>query len=1653
MADLFFKVHADYTELVSMQNEANRLKSELSNFSGSKEEFAELSNRVATLNAAVRDLATKGIKDAEGAFQSFAEGASKSIGGVDFSPFAKGAEDSASAAREFGAAWMSAMDSATSKDMDTAIANVKENMHGLQNLMIDVQQAMNSTNNPAATAALQGYMSELERLYNFYNSIGLAAKQMKEDMAAPVGTQNTESLEDAEQRKALLEQMQALYDSEIQKQQKLGNEYDKAAVALEHYKQQYVEMLSQGGSKQEMSALRENIATTSIAMQSIETQVEQSKTKTTQLSSAMGEVKNNTQMSSLEAAQMAMQFDNGANSGMRLRTEMMMAREQMARMIQDGQSGSLQFVQMAEKAGELRKVFTVASAKMSYYANPTKGFATTTAALQGMAGAAKVAVGVYGLFNKKQEDLIKIQTTIQSLMAITSGLQAVYNMRSAKSAVMQGILYVQDQLRKKVLIDLAVAQEMENVATTQGTAVAGADAVATTADAAAKGAATAATVKLTIAQRMFNAVANANPYVLLASALVAVIGAVWALASANKKAKQAEEEAAKATQKRADVEKAYTSAYSQQATQLVAKYDLLRRKWVSLKSVQEKNQFIKDNKSAFEELGWAVSSVSQAEELLVRKTGSVVKAFQLRAKAAALEAQAQKIWSDYYNEMNGMVKYKTWKEGDELDYDTVKAMGLQQGVHYDEQWKGTKKKMVLSQSGAAAATRSEYDKANKDYAQRDAKAAANRDKLLAANAKQFQSITSQLENTEKDVNVPKSTNNKTTNAKEHKSGNSAIDKYNDNVVKAEDEEEARRDAAEERAKQETEDRRKLEDAELAAMQDGEAKVAAQRKIEQKRTLEDIDADYRARQLAIIKNEKEIYDKQQEELAKQGKKRGNYYETDQFKSHFSDDKQQDLIINPADAAQMEMLKSATITKQNYENAKAQSDSLKELDNFFNKRITIEQKYVDEQAKLEAKYKAGYLDNETYDSLIKKSNANKQAELDKSAFEDFKGSPALQMAMSDGTVDYSAIERAYAAVQAQIGKAQNDMNPADFQAFVDTYQQICDKLIEANPFDALSKSVAQLKKDEAELATAHENTQKVYKDYGLDEYGQAQNGSEMERLQNEYASAQSNQQIAQENLNAAQGEETLNQEKIRKAQDELTAAINRTVAAKNNLTRATNTIQSAENRESNANAKVQSTTNKVKKAQEKAKTTAISWADAVKQAAEMYKSPITDAIAQMANLISTTLNSIQAVYQAAQASAQGVQQVSMAVTRAVAILAIIQAAWQLINSIMSIFSGQEEKKYQEKVSALKGDINALDYQFNVLKEDMDDMWGTDALEQYMKSIDTLADKQSKQLQLIKLQSEHVNGHHSLNYYQNKNSGLTDSDWQKAKDWFKEQGWEIDGSGIDILYSLTPEQMKKFLASGIGTYITGALGGVKGTGDYSGSDWLSDIQAYADSVDDVEDLTDELQEKINGITFDSLKDNLEELVTTFDTSLNDINNNFDEFMRQAAYNNQREKLESELQDWYNELDALNTKRAQGMDAEEYRKELAKLREKYENLVKKAQDDYQTSLTEAGINVKDVEQSASEGGFDSMSEDTGQELNGRFASMQEQETVTATNTGLMVQQLASTMSIADEIRTIQVNSYLSLQAIEENTRKIVEPIMGMREDVNKIKENVDRL
>ena len=130
-----------------------------------------------------------------------------------------------------------------------------------------------------------------------------------------------------------------------------------------------------------------------------------------------------------------------------------------------------------------------------------------------------------------------------------------------------------------------------------------------------------------------------------------------------------------------------------------------------------------------------------------------------------------------------------------------------------------------------------------------------------------------------------------------------------------------------------------------------------------------------------------------------------------------------------------------------------------------------------------------------------------------------------------------------------------------------------------------------------------------------------------------------------------------------------------------------------------------------------------------------------------------------------------------------------------------------------------------------------------------------------------------------------------------------------------------------------------------------------------------------------------------------------------------------------------------------------------------------YQQAAEQQGFDIfqsdSTQQQQAPGKGFTTMSQDTADELNGRFTALYESNLrieATGQQQTEAVNQLCSYISslniqskgiynIADESRTILANSYLELQQIRENSGEIVKPIKNISSKIDNIERKVQNL
>ena len=250
----------------------------------------------------------------------------------------------------------------------------------------------------------------------------------------------------------------------------------------------------------------------------------------------------------------------------------------------------------------------------------------STSALQSL-------TGVAGLSEESVEGLTRTIAAMQTIGAASNTVIKIGNALQKQSALMLGVRRTQE-LAAAAAIKLKTAAEVKGKA---------------------------ATVAATAAQKALNTVAKANPYVLLASAVIALGTALVAFAKKSSEATKAEKARKEAAEEAAENVKDARSKEAKSVGEVTAKYRILQLEYSKLDQ-NDKTTWIKDNATAFDNLGLKINSVNEADQVFVTQSTQVIAALRARAKAEALE-EKYKEEVIKAEEKKAEVVRKTAKEG------------------------------------------------------------------------------------------------------------------------------------------------------------------------------------------------------------------------------------------------------------------------------------------------------------------------------------------------------------------------------------------------------------------------------------------------------------------------------------------------------------------------------------------------------------------------------------------------------------------------------------------------------------------------------------------------------------------------------------------------------------------------------------------------------------------------------------------------------------------------------------------------------------------------------------------------------------------------------------------------------------------------------
>lgn len=165
-----------------------------------------------------------------------------------------------------------------------------------------------------------------------------------------------------------------------------------------------------------------------------------------------------------------------------------------------------------------------------------------------------------------------------------------------------------------------------------------------------------------------------------------------------------------------------------------------------------------------------------------------------------------------------------------------------------------------------------------------------------------------------------------------------------------------------------------------------------------------------------------------------------------------------------------------------------------------------------------------------------------------------------------------------------------------------------------------------------------------------------------------------------------------------------------------------------------------------------------------------------------------------------------------------------------------------------------------------------------------------------------------------------------------------------------------------------------------------WQSIVDSWEELSEAAENAEKAMKEAITGISFDSLKDSLDDLVKSADTTFEDIGDSFNDHMRTAALKFAKSSyLTKALQDWYDKFaeyaQSGSTDDSFGLTSEE----TAELRKMYEDAYNKAQGLYDSALDAMGISKEDSDINGITGVAASITQDSANEFNGNLYALRQ--------------------------------------------------------------------
>ena len=412
---------------------------------------------------------------------------------------------------------------------------------------------------------------------------------------------------------------------------------------------------------------------------------------------------------------------------------------------------------------------------------------------------------------------------------------------------------------------------------------------------------------------------------------------------------------------------------------------------------------------------------------------------------------------------------------------------------------------------------------------------------------------------------------------------------------------------------------------------------------------------------------------------------------------------------------------------------------------------------------------------------------------------------------------------------------------------------------------------------------------------------------------------------------------------------------------------------------------------------------------------------------------------------------------------------------IGSLGKMFGigGGNGAEVAKKTEELTESNDRLMYSIDKLKESIDKSSGYTAVSNYNAAYDAQKQVNTQTMDILKTQMGYHGAHHSNAYYWN----LSAQDYAAINKTLAQQSAVRGGytnssinkvNSLEDIYKLTPEQM-----ADIRTHNADVWKNMTDQGKYDKTEYW---EQYTELAGKLEELTEQINENLTQTTFDSMKSDFINNLMDMSKSAKDFSNDFTTMLNQSMLNFalgdlMNKKLKPLYESWANKMKENGGRQLTPT-------ELNNLKEEYDKIVQEGLA-IRDNIADITGYKQSYEQSASSGSFESMSQDTGEELNGRFTAVQiategtyeeaklintKLDAIAARDGGIEGSLLTASVNTimgdvgniwvaVDEGRTILAQSLMYLQSIDERQERWHKPMLQAFNDIHELKDKMSRL